>query len=431
MDACEQTRLVLNDLFRLWDQRAYSYGRVLYGTALTQEVGAWKIVLAFFLPLHNAAIQESALDANYGTFRITRGFLAVDEAKKVLEGIVDEQRLGLPNLPSVPVSASLSPSSVRQVMSAERSYPVLYPFSEFRFSVAQPNQAGAPHARLYSLDLPTYPQGNVAIENLLGVHLGDFSASNAALVALAPDYRAKIAQLRLSTKGLQVQIECLSETKEENLIGKLYYETSDRAILHGDLRFVQQRAGFGAPGFPRHLVLGLLSNTDGGLIDEASFYAGAAYAQSGVVIEASEEDIERLVLAGESAELEFKRELPRDYDDFALEAAAFANTNGGRILIGVDDACRVVGFTAGKAKETIANIFRDYCEPQLEFDYEELSVRGSPVIVLTIHAGKDKPYLVRNKGIYVRSGPNKRAATRYELDQMYKRNDVLDGLLGR
>jgi hypothetical protein len=431
MDARDETKLRLDDLIRLWDERAASYSRVLCGAALTERDNVWRIVLAFFLPLHKTAIRESALDTNYGNFRITKGSLPLGEAKKVLEGIVNEQTLALPNLPKVPVTASLNRSSMRRVMSVDKRYPVSYPFFECRFSLADQCQDYPPQGPLYLVDLPTYPRGDVAIKDLLKVHLGDISAYRGEMVALAPDYRAKLAEVRLSTKGLQARIECLSQAEEEKLVGKLYYETSDGQILHRDLQFAQQRAGFEAPGFPRHVVLGLLSKTDGGLIDQNSFYAGVPYAQPGIVLEASEEDVERLVLAGESGELEFKRELPRDYNDFALEAAAFANANGGRILIGVDNNGVVVGFTANKGKETVANIFRDYCEPQLEFAYEEVAVQGKTIVVLTVQAGKRKPYVVRDRGVYVRSGATKRVATRYELDQMCNKEGVLDDLLGR
>ncbi len=56
-------------------------------------------------------------------------------------------------------------------------------------------------------------------------------------------------------------------------------------------------------------------------------------------------DLEGLIPGGESSTLEFKRSLPSKVREIAQEICAFANTNGGRVVIGVDDANQVVGAT--------------------------------------------------------------------------------------
>ncbi|MFB3923283.1 MAG: helix-turn-helix domain-containing protein [Terriglobia bacterium] len=431
MTPIENSRLVLQDLFRLWDERAHSYGPVLYGAAFAEQLKTWKVVLAFFLPLHKENCTETELTADYGDFRIARGILSLDEAKKVFSDIVETETLSLPNLPRVAVTATMYPtSSVRFASSSENRFPMRFPATEFSFSLSDACKSTPPQVRFYAVNLPSFPRGDIAIEDILKVHLGGFGAYCGTVIALAPDYRARISELRLSTKGVQVLIECLSAIQDD-LIGKLYYETDDGKVLHGDLLFKDNQAEFAASGFPRELTLGLLSKMDGNLIDERTFYSGATYSQAGVVLQATEEDIERLILGGETSTLEFKKELPREREDFALEAAAFANTDGGRILVGVEDNARIVGASISKAKETIANIFRDYSEPSLNFDYEEVTVQGSSIIVITVPPGKNKPYVVKDKGVYVRSGATKRAATRYELDQIYNQKGRMDGLFGR
>ena len=58
------------------------------------------------------------------------------------------------------------------------------------------------------------------------------------------------------------------------------------------------------------------------------------------------ERLDRLLRAGESETVEFKESLDRE----ALETvAAFANTSGGTLLIGVRDDGTVRGITLGKA----------------------------------------------------------------------------------
>jgi len=78
-----------------------------------------------------------------------------------------------------------------------------------------------------------------------------------------------------------------------------------------------------------------------------------------------------------------------------------------------------VGCRLDKPKDAITQILRSYCDPPLDVSIDEIQIRNLPVIVVTIPEGKDKPYAVKDKGVYIRSGATKRLATRYELDEMY------------
>ena len=56
--------------------------------------------------------------------------------------------------------------------------------------------------------------------------------------------------------------------------------------------------------------------------------------------------IEKIML-GENATMEFKREMPHR-DSMADEIVAFANTEGGTILIGVDENREIIGIELDK-----------------------------------------------------------------------------------
>jgi predicted HTH transcriptional regulator len=129
--------------------------------------------------------------------------------------------------------------------------------------------------------------------------------------------------------------------------------------------------------------------------------------------------MEQMIQSGESVTIEFKRELPQNREQIAICATAFANRRGGQLFIGVADNCEIVGCRLDKPKDTITQILRSYCDPPLDVSIDEVQIRNLPVIVVTIPEGKDKPYAVKDKGVYIRSGATKRLATRYELDEMY------------
>jgi len=72
-----------------------------------------------------------------------------------------------------------------------------------------------------------------------------------------------------------------------------------------------------------------------------------------------------------------------------------------------------------KPQDTITQILRSYCYPPLNVSVDEIQIRNLPVVVVTIPEGADKPYEVKDNGVYIRAGATKRLANRYELDEMY------------
>ena len=151
-------------------------------------------------------------------------------------------------------------------------------------------------------------------------------------------------------------------------------------------------------------------------------------------------DIERLVdnKAPETRELEFKRDLPDDNKEFAKDASAFANTNGGCIVFGVDEGRDLQGRRTGladtlfgvppekveQAKATLIQVLRDSLDPALttvEFS-PTLDVRGKQVVVLGIAASLNRPHRVEvsgDKRFYSRSTSDKYQPDVPELRRMF------------
>lgn len=81
---------------------------------------------------------------------------------------------------------------------------------------------------------------------------------------------------------------------------------------------------------------------------------------------------------------------------------AFANTQGGRLVIGIDDEThQVVGVDSGRLfqiMDGLANAISDSCEPQIIPDIEPQTIEGKNVIVVTVEAGKNRPYYLKSKG---------------------------------
>ncbi len=104
-------------------------------------------------------------------------------------------------------------------------------------------------------------------------------------------------------------------------------------------------------------------------------------------------DIQGIIKNGEGTSVEFKLRLPRPWR-LAREIAAFANTLGGTIVIGVDDKAQIVGVDS--VKETIDDIEHTIglVEPRPETSTQVISVKDSNLVILKVARGKKKPYRI-------------------------------------
>lgn len=126
------------------------------------------------------------------------------------------------------------------------------------------------------------------------------------------------------------------------------------------------------------------------------------------------EELLRLIAEGEGSRLEFKRGLPRA-TKVARTLAAFANTRGGRLLVGVDDRGRIEGAphpraTAGELRA----IGSEAVDPPLDVHVETVRVEGYPVVAATVGLSPARPHTVSRDGgqreVPIRVGATTRAA---------------------
>jgi len=418
----ELTKAVLKELFDLWDSRAALYREVMYSSALLcGDDNVWHNVFTFFQPLHKSEERNADLKADYGNFILGQGLLSLEAVKKTLTEVAEKGQLSLPCQPTVGLKASLYPGSSRSFWRGDtKTYPVYFPFFEYRFGVEQSDKARPPQGTVWAPNLPLYPSGDPAIEELFFTRLGTHNAYEGVLSALVPDYRGKIAEIRLLNNGAAIRVECLAGAEIGDLAGKFYSEGHHGIRFTETLDFKDAGKAFATTkGFPRRFVIVLFSKSTGDLIDERAFDASSPYLPGGLTIEEVGKDIENLVKGGESDTIEFKSQIPKNQEGIAIAAVAFANQKGGTIFVGVDNEGQIVGSFAENAKDTLTNILRDRCEPPLEFSIQEATVQGKPIFVVTVPQGKDKPYQVKDEGFYLRTAGTNRLVTRYELDEMY------------
>ena len=108
------------------------------------------------------------------------------------------------------------------------------------------------------------------------------------------------------------------------------------------------------------------------------------------------------IFSGESKNIEYKVILPEKSEKYMKTIVAFANTQGGKLIIGIDDKThQIVGVDNEilfQLMDGIANAISDSCMPQIIPDIEPQTIDEKTVIVVSVEAGKNRPYYLKSKG---------------------------------
>ncbi len=125
----------------------------------------------------------------------------------------------------------------------------------------------------------------------------------------------------------------------------------------------------------------------------------------------------------EGKTLEFKRDLTSP-EGVLRTVIAFANTSGGRILIGVEDGTKMVrGIRNVLAEEErLANLIADSISPKLIPSLDVLPWRKTQLLLIEIHPSPNRPHhLIRlgaEAGVFVRVGSTNRRADPVLIEEL-------------
>ena len=93
--------------------------------------------------------------------------------------------------------------------------------------------------------------------------------------------------------------------------------------------------------------------------------------------------IQKLIKEGEHQMLDFKFEIS-DSKKIARTLVAFANTDGGRLLIGVKDNGNISGIRSEEEKYMIQTAAESFCQPEVKFEAKEWNVNGKTVLEVVV-----------------------------------------------
>ena len=126
----------------------------------------------------------------------------------------------------------------------------------------------------------------------------------------------------------------------------------------------------------------------------------------------------------EGKTLEFKRDLssPRNV---LKTLVAFANSAGGRLVIGVDDDRTLLGVTDPlDAEERLCNLIADSISPRLIPNVEMLSLENRTLLVIEVFPSSARPHYLSSQGVengtYIRLGSSNRQAGPDWIAEMHR-----------
>ena len=117
------------------------------------------------------------------------------------------------------------------------------------------------------------------------------------------------------------------------------------------------------------------------------------------------ETIQSLIDSGEGYNVEFKVRVPSKVRELTEEICAFANADGGYLLIGVDDNGQIIGTSLENDKRSAIQGSISEISPALHCDMYAVNIEDKTVWVIDVPSGKDKPYIFSGS-IFVREGAN-------------------------
>ena len=140
-------------------------------------------------------------------------------------------------------------------------------------------------------------------------------------------------------------------------------------------------------------------------------------------------DVEQLLHSGESETVELKQSLG-EMQEILETISAFANSEGGMVLIGVTPAGKELGVNIGKETlEALANSIQQQTDPKIFPSISVVEFKGRTLIAVRVEANPFKPVLVQGRG-YKRVGKSNHVLSSNEWTRLLFTNKGISWDIG-
>ena len=126
----------------------------------------------------------------------------------------------------------------------------------------------------------------------------------------------------------------------------------------------------------------------------------------------------KLILEGEHQKQDFKYCI-NDSKKIARSLVAFANSDGGRLLVGVKDNGNIIGVRSDEEYYMVEAAAKIYSNPPLNFATRQWHAEGKTVLEVIVEPSNDKPHMAKDEEgrwlAYIRKGDQNLLAHKIQL----------------
>lgn len=134
--------------------------------------------------------------------------------------------------------------------------------------------------------------------------------------------------------------------------------------------------------------------------------------------------LHKLIQQGEHQKQDFKFCI-NDSKKIAKSLVAFANTVGGRLLIGVKDNGKIAGIISDEEFYMVEGAAKIYSKPEINFETRQHVVDGKTVLEIIIEESENKPHLAKDESgkwlAYFRKDDENKLANKVMLEVWNKK----------
>ncbi len=105
--------------------------------------------------------------------------------------------------------------------------------------------------------------------------------------------------------------------------------------------------------------------------------------------------ISKLIQEGEHQQLDFKFEIA-DAHKIARTLVAFANADGGRLLIGVNDNGTLAGIRSEEEWYMVEQAAKRYCNPSVAYSFKEWHIKKKTILEIIVRKSSLKPHFAQD-----------------------------------
>jgi len=139
----------------------------------------------------------------------------------------------------------------------------------------------------------------------------------------------------------------------------------------------------------------------------------------------NELELRERILNGEDLHTEFKESFT-DNKDIAKSIVCFANTDGGKIIVGVSKKGEIVGVeNIDELLRRIDDVAYNRCEPPVTVLQETLTIKNKTILIINVPKGDQRPYRTASGPHYIRSANRCRQASRQDLLRLFQATESI------